>query len=354
MIRLGRRMGDNAIARSGIVGIKTPGNAIADGIPGRGSGKAAYPRHGRKGAFENQGKGIRYDGPVGNQDSQSPQNVAHCHKGNHPLHNGGDPLESAGDGDKAGHAQHHGGNHGINAEALLQGPGDGFRLHAAGPGAQDEAGHRQHHRAPLPSQGILHDKRPVAHILIHGLAVFDPVSLSQNNFTGFGGHAQQAGDPHPEQGTGPAGHHRGGNTADVSHTDGIGHGGTRRRKAGNGTGSLALAEHPAIGIFPVERDLPEIVVEPEANAQIQAGSQQDDGHRRPPKEIGQSNQDFRYHAAFLLTHKRPRRYSEKCTTAGKPLSIESQTDASVRKTHSAMRQSSGSLCVCVKPLLLCP
>ena len=45
-------MGDDAIARTGVIGIKAAGNAIAHGVLDRGPSETADTGHGRKGTAD--------------------------------------------------------------------------------------------------------------------------------------------------------------------------------------------------------------------------------------------------------------------------------------------------------------
>ena len=58
MIRTGRSMGNDAISSSGIIGIKPPGNAIAQGVFHRGPGKSAYGSGRCKRAFKDEPKSL--------------------------------------------------------------------------------------------------------------------------------------------------------------------------------------------------------------------------------------------------------------------------------------------------------
>ena len=101
---------------------------------------------------------------------------------------------------------------------------------------------------PLTAEAILDVVHGAADIV--ALVIALPVMDRQGNFGKLGSHAQQGGDPHPENGTGAADGDGTCHTGDVAGTNGSCQSGTDRLERGQRTSSsFFLPEHAADGIF---------------------------------------------------------------------------------------------------------
>ena len=285
VIGLGRGVGDDPVARPGVVGVQPPGDAVTERIADGRAGETADPGHRRKGGFHDQREGRRQRSDVGDQNAEAAEDVDQRHKGHDLFHDARNALQAAENRHEGGDPEDDDGDERRGAEALLQRADHRFGLDAARPRPEHEAAHGEDHRALLPAQGVLHHKGPVAHVLIHRFAVFHAVALAEDDFAGLGRHAEQAGDPHPEHGPGPAGDDRRRDATDVADADGVGHRRAGRGEPRNRAGAVSLLKHSAEGILQIKTDFPEVVPEAEADRQVNPGAEQYDDHRRPPKEV---------------------------------------------------------------------
>ena len=126
--------------------------------------------------------------------------------------------------------------------------------------------------------------------VIHGAA--DPVALfialteadGQRDFAELGAHAQQSGDPHPEDSAGAADGDGAGNAGDVASTDGSGQRGAHSLKGRNRAFlGLRLFKSLAEGVL---HDVAEVgeLGEPAADAHVDTSAKDQDHHGETPDD----------------------------------------------------------------------
>ena len=104
----GRRMGNDAIARTGVIGIEAAGNTIAHGVLDSSPGETADTGHGRKGTADDQLQRRRHLRQMLDEDGQAAEDIEQGHNGHDPFHNGRNAPQAAEDGDETGESQKRG------------------------------------------------------------------------------------------------------------------------------------------------------------------------------------------------------------------------------------------------------
>lgn len=212
-----------------------PGHAQTDGHHHRGTGKAAGGRHRLEGAGHDHGQDAGDLGDVHEDDSQRAQHVEGDHDGHQQGGHAADAAHTA-DDDGGGQAHEHDtGDAGSDGKAVVEGVSHGIGLHhAADAEGGDGREEGEQGRQPFPAQP--------ARDVVHGAAaegavlVLHAVFHGQHGFGVFGGHAHEAGHPHPEQGTGAADVDGRGHTGDIAGA----HGGRKGHHQSLEVGDVAL------------------------------------------------------------------------------------------------------------------
>ncbi len=110
------------------------------------------------------------------------------------------------------------------------------------------------------------------------------VPLADDDLAGLGGHAEEGGDPHPDQGAGAAADDGRRHAADIAGADGIGQCRAGRPEAGDGSLSFALYANLAEGVLKVKAYL-FLVAESEPDAEHDAHTQEKNRHPGSPQKV---------------------------------------------------------------------
>ena len=138
--------------------------------------------------------------------------------------------------------QHDAGDQGGHAKALAHDTADGVGLDEVAADDLDHDKQRAEYRQPGGMQPLFDVIHGTAHP--SALLVALPIQQAQHDLTVFGGHPYKGGHPHPEDGTQPPGHNRGGNTYDVAAAHAGGHRGAQSLEGGDAAGILLPALFP--------------------------------------------------------------------------------------------------------------
>ena len=215
VIGLGRGSRNGCRTHAGLVGEDAARHTVANG------GTDGAPHHG----VQPEGRTAdefdsRNDPVVMEEDDGEPaQHVDDGHERHDERGGLGNALDAAQHHDGSQDGQRRAGDPGIDVEAGLDGLGHRVGLHRA---ADAEGGQHakqgKQHRQPLDAQAALD--------VVHGaaahlpLVVGDAVLDGQHGLAVLGGHAEEGGDPHPEDGARATGDDGRGHAGDVAGTDG--------------------------------------------------------------------------------------------------------------------------------------
>ena len=235
-------------AHAGLVGEQAALGTLGDGGDDA-EGHAADLGLRVEGALEDEAEGRGHLAGMGDEDSQTADDVDDGHEGNDLLGDGGEALHAAQE-DEAGDGGHEQADDPRgDAESGGAGGGDGVGLHHAAHEAQgqddgdrEEAGQEG---AKLAVEGGLD---VVDRAAVHGAVGVDLAGLlSQDGLGVVGGHAQDGDEPHPEDG------------ARAAHEDGTAgtHDVAGAHLGGNGGGKRLEGAHAALMLLAVEGEIAE-------------------------------------------------------------------------------------------------
>ena len=205
-------------AHAGLIGEQAPGHAEAHGLLDAQTQCAAEDGLGIEGAHEDGLDGGEKVGVVDDQDDEASQDVEAGHDGHDLLREGGDAPHAA-DEDERGDGGHNDAHDGLgDAESGVEGVSDGVGLDHVAHEAQgqddgdgEEAGQELAEAALEGRLDIVDGTAGDMAVLVCGLEL-----LCQHGLAVDGGHAEEGGDPHPEDGAGAAGVQGGGAAGDVA------------------------------------------------------------------------------------------------------------------------------------------
>src|SRR5690606_30626756 len=246
LLRLGGRRSDTTGAQTRLIGEDAAGHTLLDGEQQRRAEQTARGRLAGERLPEDESERRRKLGDVHDEDGYRDEDVGDDHDGHHT---GGEPADAL---DAAQHHRGHDEDHGRTGEPGGDRP-DVLQLggHRVGLGhvADTERGNRAEQGEEEAEDETEAAADPVAQVE-HGatalLAFGVPAAVlhTQQRFAVLGGHAQQAGHPHPEQCAGAAvadGERR---ASDVAHTHGGGQRGAESLVVGDvAFAALLLAAH---------------------------------------------------------------------------------------------------------------
>ena len=200
-------MGVGGGAHTGLIGEEAPGHAVAHGLLDADTNSAAQNGLGSESAHKDHAEGLGDGGDVGKNHDQCADEVAHRHDGYQLLGDGGNALHAAQEDEGRHHRQHHAGNQLGHMEGGVESTADGVGLdHVAHEAQSQDDSHGEEARqelaeAPLePGPDVVHRAADDLPLVVAGL-----VLLGQHRLAVDGGHAEEGGQPHPEDGAGAAG-----------------------------------------------------------------------------------------------------------------------------------------------------
>ena len=286
------------------VGEDAAGHTLLDGGLDHDAGSAAEGSVRAEGALEDHAEHGAKASDVGDDNDEGSYNIDDSHEGNQLFCDGADSLDAAqkhqGDdhsddntddnaGDRYGLAEHlHGIGLHVAAEGVnggVDGGSYGIDLgHVSDTEGSEETEDAEDGAKPRPalSEAVLD--------VVHRAA--DPVALvislavihRQDNLGIFGGHAEESGDPHPEDCAGAACGDGAGDAGDVAGTDGCSKGCGYRLERGDLTVScILLLEHLSQGVFHGIAKTGKLD-EAHAGAEENAGADKQDQHPGTPRD----------------------------------------------------------------------
>lgn len=236
-------------AHPGLVGEEAAGHPVAHGLLHPDAAGAPQHGGGGEGAHKDLAEGVADGAGVKGQGDGAAQDVDDGHEGDDLLGERGDAADAA-DEDKAGqHGDDDAHDQFVGAKGGGEGRGDGVGLDHVPHKAQGEDDEDREedgqHPAETPFKGGFYVvDRPADDRAV----LLGAVGLCQAGLGKDGGHAEEGGEPHPEDGAGPAHDDGGGGPRQVAGAHLGGHGG------GQG---LKRAHAVVAGLFPAEADLAE-------------------------------------------------------------------------------------------------
>ncbi len=186
-----------------------------------------------EGALQHQRHCIRQGGGVAHQYAEAGNDVEDGHEGHHLARHAGDGLDPPQGHQCHDQGQQHGGHFPGHREGEAHGITDGVDL---GEGADAEEGDADAKQGEQLGEHL--GAEPLLQV-VHGAArhlavgVLLAIFHRQQALGILGGHAEQGGHPHPEQGTRAAQLDGGGDPDDVAGAYGGGEGGAERAEAGD-------------------------------------------------------------------------------------------------------------------------
>ena len=235
LFHLGHGVGVRGGAHTGFVGEQAPGHAVPHGLPHTQAQSAAKHRLGIKGAHKDGAHGGEQGLVVDAQDDDAAYNVEQSHDGDDLLREGGNTPHTAQE-DKGGNDSHHHAHRQFgNAKGGVEGVADGVGLdHIAHKAkGQDDGDGKEagQELAELAPEGCPDVVQGAAGDMAVGIGGAEP--LSQHRLGIDGGHAEEGGQPHPEDGAGAAGIQGGGAAGDVAGAHLGGNGGGQGLEGGH-------------------------------------------------------------------------------------------------------------------------
>ena len=268
------RGGDSGGTHAGLVGEDTAGDTHLEGQQDSGADETTCGGGTGEGVGEDQAEGVGELTGVDAQHHDASDDVDDDHQRDEGGGDLADGLDAA-EKDGADEDEHDDtGDHGVDPEGFLQVRGDRVGLgHVADTEGRDDGGEGEEPGEEL-TEGALDAPLEVAlrstgHV---ALGVRDAVPHTEERLGVLGRHAEQAGDPHPEQGAGATDGDGGGDTDDIADADGGGQGGGQCLVLGDVTFAgvvVAVEEAESQG----GEELAELHA-PEPDGEDEAGSEQ--------------------------------------------------------------------------------
>ena len=252
LLHVGGGVNHDGGAEAGLVGENAPLEAPGHGLGDHGPADAAGGGFKVEGAGKNGSEGRRNPADVHADDDQGADDKEDGHEGHDALVGGGDPLQPADNHQRQKHDDHDAGDQihraGIRGNQRVDALGDGSHLaHVAdAEGSQHREDGEQHGQHRAGNLAVLHLADAVLQIVHGAAAPFAPLipaaeEKAQHVFRIIGHHADDGGDPHPENGAGAAHGNGVGHAGDVSRADGGGQGGAQGLELGDGMPVVAVA-----------------------------------------------------------------------------------------------------------------
>jgi hypothetical protein len=298
VLRHRRRRDDRGAAETRLVREEAARDAEPDRLLHPGPEEAAEGGLARERGREDEPEGGREVLGVRDEEPGAAEDVEGRHEGDEELADPGDRLDAAEDDDGGQDRHEPAADPRRDAERLLCEAGDGIRLDRAPDAKGGDGGERGEDDAePLRVHPPLEDvHRAAGH---RPVRVLHPEADGEERLGVLRRDAEDAGQPHPEDGARPAGRDRRRDADDVPGPDRRGEGGRQGAELADVAGPLLL---------PAEGDLdgrPEVPLgEAEAERQEEVRSEEKDDEGPAPDEVaapGQKLLDGRH--AVLLTKK---------------------------------------------------